>query len=127
MEEQVLSDGGQDLLSDLLEHDGLKVHGAQRGQHDHDVDPDAPEDFPEFEGAFDDLFDVADDERRDNVEHGRHDHQEEDHDVFLPVRLCVSEKTPDELRVLHVAVETDLLFLAADREVRKEEGCGKKP
>ncbi len=127
VEEQVLSDRGQDLLPDLLEHDGLKVHGAQRGQHDHDVDSYAPEDFPEFEGAFDDLFDVADDERRNNVEHGRHDHQEEDHDVFLPVRLCVSEKTPDELRILHVAVETDLLFLAADREVRKEEGCGKKP
>jgi len=102
--EDILPQMGEDLLTYLLQNDGLNV-GADHGyHHDGGVDRHLTEQVAHFKVFFDDTLNAADQRGGNHIEGDRDHHDDKDGDEGAPVGLGVFGQPADQLRVLHVPV-----------------------
>ena len=127
MREEVLSQRRKDALTRLLQHDRLRVGARERDDEDARIHADEKEEFGKFELGAHDLFDIADEEGRSDVIGDGERHTQPREDKTPPMGLGICEKTPDDLPVLHVAVEADRFLLVLDERIGERKDDGDEP
>ena len=126
MTERILTNGGDDLLSRFLQNDGLQIHRCQGYEQNGGIQTDLDENVAHFKLARDGLFDVGNDERRNEIIGDRKEHQKSDEKEIADVGLCIAEQASCDLAVLHVAVEADGLLFILHRDERDEKNGGEE-
>ena len=127
MREEVLSQHREDALARLLQHDRLRVGARERDDEDARIHADEKEEFGKFELGAHDFFDIADEEGRSDVIGDGERHTQPRKDKTPPMRLRIREETPDDLPVLHVAVEADRFLLVLDERIGERKDDGDEP
>ena len=120
----VLADAGKDLLTRLLQDDGLNV-GADHGDDQNGgINTDQRKEAAKLEVCLDHFYDLAGDEGGDDVVCDGEQHNKAHQQEICPVWLGVNQQAANDLTVLHVTVEADGFLFIFHGGVGHDEGNG---
>ena len=123
--EQVLAQGGKNLLSGFLQGDGLHI-GACHGDHQHPgVYHDHAEQRGQLKPGLDHLLNAAHQQRRHNVVGDGDQHQRQHPRELLPVGQGIDHQPGHDFPVFHVPVEARVFRPAAHQQVGCDKNDGK--
>ena len=118
MRKKILADFGNDSLSGLLQDNGLNIGAGQGEQQNAGVNYYPPDQLRHGKAVLDHLFNITDDQRRNDVIGNRKHHDQQNQHKTFPIRPSVSQQPARNFAVLHIAVKADGLPAAAKRQIR---------
>ena len=125
MAEYVLTQVGQNLLTNLLQDHGLQIHTDHGYNQNACIGTYHPKQLIQREIVLNEVLDLTDQHRRQQIVGNRDEHDDEHQNKLTQVRSAVTQQPLNQLGVRHVPLILFVVFIMLHPDIGDQEGDGK--